>query len=87
VSQLLMGIDLGGGSVKVSIIDADGVTVGDGSAPIVTFTPQFGWAEQGPVDWWTATCAAVPQAMAAGGVGADAIAAIGVCGGAHTSAC
>ncbi|MEP7114009.1 MAG: xylulokinase, partial [Ilumatobacteraceae bacterium] len=83
VNGLLMGIDLGAGGVKVSIIDADGSTLGDGSAPIATHTPQFGWSEQDPADWWTAACSAIRTALAATGIAADAIVAIGVSGGAH----
>lgn len=76
-----MGIDLGAGGVKVSIIDAHGATVGIGSAPVVTYVPQFGWAEQDPAEWWVAACLAIRQALQT--VDAAAIAAIGVSGGAH----
>jgi xylulokinase len=81
VSDLLMGIDLGAGGVKVSIIDARGATLSAGSAPVVTYSPQFGWAEQDPADWWVAACVAIRQALRS--VDAAAIAAIGVSGGAH----
>ena len=83
MSTLLMGIDLGAGGVKVSIIDADGVTVADGSAAIATHMPNFGWAEQDPADWWVAARAAIRTATAAAGIAADAIAGISVSGGAH----
>ncbi len=83
MSGLLMGVDLGAGGVKVSIITADGTTVAEGSASIVTHTPHFGWAEQDPADWWTAACTAIPQALARGAAQAEDIAAVGVSGGAH----
>jgi xylulokinase len=83
MTRLLVGVDLGAGGVKVSIIDADGETIGEGSAHIVTHMPQFGWAEQDPLDWWTAACAAIRQALSADGVAVDDVAAIGVSGGAH----
>jgi xylulokinase len=83
MSQLLMGIDVGAGGVKVSIIDAGGNTMGAGSSPIATRTPQLGWAEQDPNHWWTAACLAIRQAVAETDAGAEAIAAIGVSGGAH----
>lgn len=83
MSDLLMGVDLGAGGVKVSIIDPDGTTLGDASAEIVTHTPHFGWAEQEPRDWWTAASSAIRAAVGAARVSADAIAAIGVSGGAH----
>ncbi|MCU1397094.1 MAG: xylB [Acidimicrobiales bacterium] len=78
-----MGIDLGAGGVKVSIIEPDGTTVGEGSSPISTATPHFGWAEQDPLDWWAAACAAIPAALSNAGVAADQIAGIGMSGGAH----
>ena len=59
----LMGIDLGAGGVKVSIIDLEGVTVGIGSSPIETYMPEPGWAEQEPVEWWTAAKAAIRDAI------------------------
>jgi xylulokinase len=76
-----MGLDLGAGGVKVSIIDAHGTTVSIGSAPVVTYAPQFGWAEQDPSEWWVAACLAIRQAVQT--VDAAAIATIGVSGGAH----
>ena len=83
MNRLLMGVDLGAGGVKVSIITADGATAGDGSAAIVTHAPQFGWAEQDPGDWWAASCAAIRKALSAAGARPDEIAAVGVSGGAH----
>jgi xylulokinase len=83
MSGPLLGIDLGAGGVKVSVIDADGATLGEGSSTIPTSTPQFGWAEQDPHDWWKAACTAIPAALAAANVPAASIAAIGLSGGAH----
>ena len=83
MSGLLMGVDLGASGVKVSIISPDGTTVGEGSASIVTHAPHFGWAEQDPAEWWAASCTAIRQALSGGDVAEDAIAAVGVSGGAH----
>lgn len=87
MTRYLMGLDLGAGGVKVSIIAADGAAVGatvaEGASSIVTATPHFGWAEQDPAHWWTAACAAIRQALAAVDGAAEHIAAIGVSGGAH----
>jgi len=78
-----MGIDLGAGGVKVSVIDDGGATIGEASSPISTFTPHFGWAEQDPPDWWAAACIAIRAAIAGAGIEPAAISAIGVSGGAH----
>lgn len=78
-----MGVDLGAGGVKVSVIDDAGSMVGDGSSAIPTSTPRFGWAEQDPADWWDAACTAIRAAMSAADAHPSAIIAVGVSGGAH----
>lgn len=83
MTSLTMGIDLGAGGVKVSIIDVEGVTVSTGSSPIQTYMPQPGWVEQEPAEWWSATCTAIRDAMTSGDIDAGVIAGIGVSGGAH----
>ncbi len=82
MTDLLMGIDLGAGGVKVSVVDVDGRTVSESSSPIVTRMPQMGWAEQDPADWWKATREAVSRALSAG-VAAEMIGAVGISAGAH----
>jgi len=79
----LLGIDLGAGSLKATIITGTGVVAGEGSCPITTNVPHFGWSEQDPAQWWTALCTAVPAAAAAAGIAAGEIAGIGVSAGAH----
>jgi len=79
----LLGIDLGAGSLKASIITDAGVLAGEGSHAITTAVPHFGWSEQNPAEWWEALCHAVPQALAAAGIAAAEIAGIGVSAGAH----
>jgi len=79
----LLGIDLGAGSLKASVITDAGVLTGEGSHPINTTVPQFGWSEQNPAEWWLALCQAVPAALAAAGIAATEIAGIGVSAGAH----
>ena len=83
MKRLMMGIDLGAGGVKVSIIDDEGVTVSSGSSPIETYMPRPGWVEQEPAEWWTAACAAIREAVTSSKIDIGEIAAIGVSGGAH----
>ena len=83
MKRLMMGIDLGAGGVKVSIVDAEGVTVCVGSSPIETYMAQPGWAEQEPAEWWKATCAAIREAIVSTNIAVGEIAAIGMSGGAH----
>ena len=79
----LIGIDLGAGSLKATIIDAQGRIAGEGSHPVTTKIPRFGWSEQDPAEWFTALCAAVPAALAAANLPAAAISGIGISAGAH----
>lgn len=80
---LLVGIDLGAGSLKVSVIRADGSLVAEASEAVPTSSPHPGWSEQDPHDWWRAACKALPRVLAHGVRPAD-IAAISFSAGAHT---
>ncbi len=62
---LFLGIDVGTTGVKAALFTPDGhleyaQTV---EYPIQHIRP--GWVEQMPEDWWTATCSAIQQALAA----------------------
>ena len=80
---MLLGIDLGAGSLKALLISPQGATLGEASEPVSTLAPQPGWSEQDPADWWRALCHAVPRAIHASGRSADAIAGIALTAGAH----
>ena len=79
----LLGIDLGAGSLKATIISATGVVEGEASHPVTSHVPQFGWSEQDPAEWFPALCAAVPKALAAAGLTGRDITGIGISAGAH----
>ncbi len=64
---LLVGIDLGAGSLKISIIKIDGSLVSEASAPVVTSSPHPGWSEQDPEGWWLAVCDALRRGLKASG--------------------
>lgn len=79
----LLGIDLGAGSLKATLITPDGVVKAEASAPVSTHVRHFGWAEQDPAEWFAALCKAVPAVLAAGQVAPGRIAGIGISAGAH----
>lgn len=81
---LLVGIDLGAGSLKVSAIRADGSLVAEASEAVPTSSPHPGWSEQDPQDWWAAACRALPRMLALAQRPASDIAAIAFSAGAHT---
>lgn len=61
---MLLGIDLGTSSIKVSLLDpATQMCVASATAPPDTelprTAPELGWTEQNPEDWWQATIDAI----------------------------
>jgi xylulokinase len=63
-AQGITGIDLGTSSAKVLILDTQGRTLGTGRADYAVMTPQSGWAESDPAEWWQAVVSAVRAARA-----------------------
>ncbi len=55
---MLLGLDLGTGSVKALLLDEEGEVLGEGSAPYPVRSPRPGWAESCPEEWWGATAEA-----------------------------
>lgn len=59
-----LGIDLGTGSLKLGVIDGDGVERAAASVAYALETPQPGWAEIAVDRWWdalVAACARLPE--------------------------
>ena len=83
-NSVLMGIDLGAGSLKVTIITSDGRLLGSASSDIRTDSRHPGWAEQDPEAWYLGLCASVPAALKAAGIAAGDVAAVSFSAGAHT---
>ena len=79
----LMGIDLGTSSVKVLLADAEGRTKGIGQVGYEVLTPEIGYAEQNPEEWWDCTKQAIRQALEKSGVSPLDISGIGFSGQMH----
>ncbi|MDP9458583.1 MAG: xylulokinase [Actinomycetota bacterium] len=60
---MLLGLDLGTGSAKAVLVDEHGALLGEGAASYRVRSPQPGWAESDPEDWWRACTAAVRAAV------------------------
>ena len=80
----VLGIDIGAGSLKTTVVDALGRERGSASADFPTSVLHPGWSEQNPEDWWRALCVTVPKALASAGLAADAVRAVSFSAGAHT---
>src|SRR5262249_49876223 len=76
--RLFLGLDVGTQSLRAALIDEHGRTMAYGVAPIETTYPRPAWAEQQPLEWWSAAGAAVRAAVGQGGVAPGEVAAIGL---------
>lgn len=80
----VLGIDIGAGSMKTTVIDANGNERGSASRDFPTSVPHTGWSEQNPEHWWAALCETVPHALAAAGFAPRAVRCVSFSAGAHT---
>ncbi|HYW73892.1 MAG TPA: xylulokinase, partial [Pyrinomonadaceae bacterium] len=79
-----LGIDVGTGGTRALLIDTQGRITAAATAEHEPFaSPQTGWAEQDPRDWWRAAKFAVRQVLANSGVAAQEIKAVGFSGQMH----
>ena len=79
-----LGIDVGTGGTRALVIDERGRVIASATEEHRPFTsPQIGWAEQDPRDWWRACGVAVHKALAQGRLRGDQISCVGLSGQMH----
>jgi len=79
-----LGIDIGTGGTRALLIDESGKVISSATEDHCPFaSPQIGWAEQDPTDWWRACGRAVRNALSDGGIRAEQIACVGFSGQMH----
>ncbi|HUV09155.1 MAG TPA: FGGY-family carbohydrate kinase [Spirochaetia bacterium] len=76
MNSYIMAVDGGTESIRVGIFDFEGCLVSQASHAYPTTFPRSGWAEQDPEDWWSALITATRDALKAGSVPPDHIAAV-----------
>jgi xylulokinase len=81
--RYLAGIDIGTSGCKSIIIDETGEVMGSSIAEYPLYTPQPGWAEQDPEDWWKATAESMKRAIEKSGIDPNLIAGVGLSGQMH----
>jgi xylulokinase len=81
----LLGIDIGTSGTKTLICDDDGSVLATAMAEHSIRSPQPGWSEQDPEDWWQATCRATKSVLKKARLKAGDIGAIGLSGQMHGS--
>ena len=79
--DLILSLDLGTTSLKALLVDAEGTIHTQAEREYPIYTPQPGWAEQDPEDWWQAAVAATRACLAH--LDASTVRAIGLSGQMH----
>src|SRR5262249_30194334 len=82
---LLLGIDIGTSATKALLINERGTILASASRDYPLYTPNPGWSEQDPQDWWLATAAAIRDLLKSPGVAPESIAALSFSGQMHGS--
>jgi len=84
MSRKIIGIDVGTGGTRAVLVDEKGALLGSATHEHVQFaSPQNGWAEQDPRDWWNACQKAIGKLLRETGVSKSEIAAVGLAGQMH----
>ena len=84
MNQHLLGIDVGTGGTRALVVDAQGRIISAATEEHQPFaTPQIGWAEQHPEDWWRAACRSTRQALATANLQAEQVVCVGFSGQMH----
>jgi len=80
----VLGIDVGTGGTRAILIDERSRVISSATEEHQPFaSPQIGWAEQHPEDWWRAACFAVRKSLAAANLSGEEIACVGFSGQMH----
>jgi xylulokinase len=80
----LLGLDIGTGGTRAVLIDESGQVVASAASEHAPFrSPQPGWAEQDPEDWWRAAQIAIRDVLTSSGAAPSAIGAVGLTGQMH----
>jgi xylulokinase len=81
--RTVLGIDVGTSGLKAVVLDENGATIDDASAGYELQSPQPGWTEQHPEDWWGAARSSLAELWARGN-SPSRIEAIGLAGQMHS---
>lgn len=80
----LLGIDLGTTGLKVSLFTQKGILIASQSCEYALSTPQPGFVEQDPNDWWNGFVSASQKLKSSYPAEFATLAGIGICGQMHT---
>jgi len=83
VSKNILALDVGTQSARAAVVGESGDILGIAQIAHEVDSPEPGWAQQRPDDWWDETCRAIRQVLAETGVAPESLAAVASCGQMH----
>ncbi|WP_086995732.1 FGGY-family carbohydrate kinase [Rhizobium sullae] len=78
--SITLGLDIGTTSTIGILIELPNRVLGLTSRPSTLHSPQHGWAEEDPAEWWSNVCEITRELIATSGIEAREISAVGVTG-------
>ncbi|WP_017968590.1 FGGY-family carbohydrate kinase [Rhizobium leguminosarum] len=78
--SITLGLDIGTTSTIGILIELPNRVLGLTSRPSTLRSPQHGWAEEDPAEWWSNVCEITRELIATTGIEAGGISAVGVTG-------
>ncbi len=82
-NKYIIGIDIGTTGCKSIMVDANGQLICSATEEYPLYTPNPGWAEQNPGDWWDATVKTLQRIIKESAVPTEEIKGIGLSGQMH----
>ncbi len=76
MQEYILAHDLGTSGNKATLYDLEGKLAASLTAPYETQTPQNGFVEQDPGEWWKAVCGSGKELMERAGIGGDQVACV-----------
>jgi len=80
MNDLILGIDIGTSACKIVCFHPNGSAAAQCNKEYPIYTPQKGWVEQNPDEWWHAVCAGIREMLERSRINISSIACIGIDG-------
>lgn len=85
MEEYVLGVDIGSGSVKLTLLSRKGKIAGTSGCEYPTYYPETGWSEQDPRDWGQAFRTALMDLLKKTGIRAEQIEALALDAATHTA--
>jgi xylulokinase len=84
MKEFVLGLDVGTSGTRAVIMDSGGTIISSATDEHAPFaSPQIGWAEQHPEDWWRAAGVAIRKALTTANIKSEQIVSVGFSGQMH----